>query len=266
MDYRDQLEEREAELAKLRKKVVARLENAPKGKLRIKHIDGHIRYFLRTESNDLNGKYLPRAKAKLIQMLAQKEYDEKALTAIDAELSVIKSCRRHWSKLPKYKVEKVYYSMAGDIREMITPLIETDQHFIKRWQESGLEKLRYKEEEKRYSTERGEFVRSKSEVVIANLLFKKGVPYKYEYPLCVCGRTVYPDFTVLDVKNRREVYWERFGVADDYEYALKAMQKMQEYSLSGLIADNRVIITAETAKDPLDFSRVSQIINSLAAA
>ena len=265
MEYRTLFNEREKELKMLRKKVLNRLKNVPKGKLRIKKIRGTVRYYIRLEGSDSNGKYLSREQAKLIQKLAQKGYDERALTAIDAELRVIESCGRHWSELPAVEVEKVYESIAAELQEMVTPLTETDQHFAKRWQEAEFEPLKYREEDKIHATERGELVRSKSEEIIANLLFQKGVPYKYECPLKVCGRTVYPDFTGLDVKKRREVYWDHLGVADDRNYAIRAMWKLQAYSFAGLITQNRVIITAETQSDPLDYIGIRQIINELAA-
>ena len=265
IDYVIQFEKRAKELKKMRKIVIARLNKAPEGKLRIKRVNGHPYFYIRLESEDLNGKYLSREQAKLIQKLAQKGYDERALTAIDAELNVIKNCGRHWSELPDVEVEKVYESIAAELQELVTPLTETDQHFAKRWQEAEFEPLKYREEDKKHATERGEMVRSKSEEIIANLLFQKGVPYKYECPLKVCGRTVYPDFTVLDVKKRREVYWDHLGLADDRDYSIRAIWKLQAYSFAGLITQNRVIITAETQNDPLDYIGIRQIINELAA-
>ncbi len=260
------IEEREKELIRMRKFVAARLGTAPDGKLRIKHKNGHAYYYIRHDSHNSNGKYLPRTKIKLIRDLAQKEYDEKALSAIDAELSVIKSCRRHWCELPAIPVETVYDEISDELKEMVMPLTESDKHYKKRWCEAEYEQLKYKEEEKKYATERGDFVRSKSEVVIANLLFQKGIPYRYECALQICGRIVYPDFTFLDVKKRKEYYWDHFGVVDDYDYAVKAMRKMRDYSLAGLIAENRIIVTAETLNEPLDSGKISSMINELAAA
>ncbi|MBP5633242.1 MAG: hypothetical protein J6Y21_10835 [Clostridia bacterium] len=261
-----QIEEREKELKKMRKFVVERLENAPDGKLRIKRKNGHVYYYIRHDAHNSNGKYLPRANIRLIRNLAQKEYDEKALSAIDAELSVIKSCRRHWCELPVTPVEMVYDEIPDELKEMVMPLTESDKLFIKRWNESEFEQLKYKEEEKKYATERGDLVRSKSEMVIANLLFKKGIPYRYECALQICGRIVYPDFTVLDVKKRKEIYWDHFGVVDDYDYAVKALRKMRDYSLAGLITENRIIVTAETSDESLDSGKISSMINELVAA
>ena len=53
---------------------------------------------------------------------------------------------------------------------------------------------------------KGEKVRSKSEVNIANMLHEKGIPYRYEEELQLRnGKIVSPDFTIF-VKNGESVY------------------------------------------------------------
>ena len=64
----------------------------------------------------------------------------------------------------------------------------------------------------RYETNAGEFVRSKSEVIIANLLHMKAdqLLYKYERPLKLRyqGRKiiVYQDFTILNTQTGKWSY------------------------------------------------------------
>ena len=51
------------------------------------------------------------------------------------------------------------------------------------WQSKTFKTNSYKTENKIYDTRRGEKVRSKSEAIIADMLFEMGIPYHYEYPL-----------------------------------------------------------------------------------
>lgn len=61
---------------------------------------------------------------------------------------------------------------------------------------------RFLEEGLVHRTERGELVRSKSELVIADKLHARSVDYAYEQPLTLSnGRTKYPDFTIVDGSN-----------------------------------------------------------------
>ena len=58
-------------------------------------------------------------------------------------------------------------------------------------------------------TNNGEIVRSKSEKIIADLLFMLGIPYVYECPLDTPGGTIYPDFTILDISTRDALGWDK---------------------------------------------------------
>ena len=61
-------------------------------------------------------------------------------------------------------------------------------------------------------------VRSKSEVIIANMLHDRDIPFRYEVPLYASDGTFYlPDFTVT--WRGEEWYWEHLGMLDDEGYA-----------------------------------------------
>ena len=72
-------------------------------------------------------------------------------------------------------------------------------------------------EEKKLATLSEYFVRSKSEVIIANMLVSEGIPFVYEQPLYAEDGTMFlPDFTV---KFRGETYyWEHVGRLDREDY------------------------------------------------
>jgi hypothetical protein len=60
-------------------------------------------------------------------------------------------------------------------------------------------------------------VRSKSEVIIANLLFDRDIPFTYELPLYAPDGTFYlPDFTVT--WSGEKWYWEHVGLLNDEGY------------------------------------------------
>jgi len=73
------------------------------------------------------------------------------------------------------------------------------------------------EEGKIHRTLVGYMVRSKSEVIIANMLFDRDIPFKYESALYAPDGTFYlPDFTI----NWRgeELFWEHVGMLHDERY------------------------------------------------
>lgn len=103
-----------------------------------------------------------------------------------------------------------------------------------------------------FRTERGEYVRSKTECMIADYLFEHNIPYKLEAPLMVCGREVYPDFTIVNPINGEVFYIESFGMMQDPEYALKCVRKIQEYAREGYTVGDSLLVCFECEERPFD--------------
>ena len=74
----------------------------------------------------------------------------------------------------------------------------------------------------------GDMLRSKSEVIIANLLHEREIPYRYEQPLIAPDGTLrLPDFTVTS--RGRTFYWEHLGLLDQGRYADEWKRKQAWY-------------------------------------
>lgn len=79
---------------------------------------------------------------------------------------------------------------------------------------------------------------------IADKLYKKGVPYRYEFPHRLAGMgMVYSDFTCLRKWDRKEIIWEHFGMMTDSAYAKNAMKKIELYGRNGYYAGKNIIYT-----------------------
>ena len=86
-----------------------------------------------------------------------------------------------------------------------------------------------------HRTARGELVRSKSEVIVADLLDGLNLPYTYEQPFTAPDGSVrYPDFTVDDAETGRRVLIEHLGMLDKPEYAERWQRKLTWYRAAGV--------------------------------
>lgn len=111
------------------------------------------------------------------------------------------------------------------------------------------------EEGKIHKTLAEVMVQSKSEVIIANLLFERGIPFKYDVPLYASDGTYYrPDFTIM--WNGKEWYWEHLGMLDKEEYRNHWDAKKDWYEKHGF--SSRLIITDE--KEGIDSKKFEEII------
>jgi hypothetical protein len=86
-----------------------------------------------------------------------------------------------------------------------------------------------------HHTQRGELVRSRSELLIANLLHELGASYDYEVPFTGAdGRMVRPDFTILG-EFGETVLWEHLGTLGDPRYAARWEEKKDWYARNGVL-------------------------------
>lgn len=97
-------------------------------------------------------------------------------------------------------------------------------------------------------------VRSKSEVIIANILFDRNIPFKYEVPLFASDGTFYiPDFTIT--WNGEQWYWEHLGLLDREDYRNHWQIKKEWYKKhfpGRLITTTESTILSKDAKDIID--------------
>ena len=112
------------------------------------------------------------------------------------------------------------------------------------WMKADFETNPLYREKLLYKTSMGNMVRSKSELNIANVLERLGIPYRYEQKLVVNGNIVYPDFVIL-LPNRNILIWEHNGLMDDEDYKKRSYIKIGDYEAAGFRQHKNLIITYE---------------------
>ena len=156
--------------------------------------------------------------------------------------------------------EDVYDKLIYGRKILVTPHFIPDDVFLEKWLEEPFEKLYFEEDTAEHFTDRGERVRSKSEVIIANALNQVGIPYKYECPAYLGKKKIYPDFTIMKMPGRKEIYWEHLGMLDDPSYLSKNLDKLESYEENGIFLGDNLIITRETSDSPLNTKQVWRTI------
>lgn len=96
-----------------------------------------------------------------------------------------------------------------------------------------------------YQTERSDvWVRSKSEIIIANILYRSSIPFEYEEKLFYePGKWKEPDFTIT--YNGKKWYWEHLGLLGGEEYDEDWAEKKEIYQRLGIMES--VITTKESS-------------------
>ena len=241
----------------------------PTGLVRIVKNHGRLQFYKRKSKSDLQGTYMPRSQNQLACKLIQADYDKKALTAIKAEITLLKSF------LIKYQTNNTshHFTTLPDTRQQIvTPLTLSDSQYAELWLSKKYPKKEIPQDIPKLFTDNKEQVRSKAEVLIANALKAAGVPYRYEFPVKLnlnAGlssnaediKIFHPDFYCLNLQTRKEYIWEHFGLMDDTEYSARAAEKLILYQQNGYYPGKNLIITMETSKikpSSLEFKKIIQ--------
>ncbi len=262
--YIDKLKEllgaRVALLSKILDYSKNKLSKLPSGSLRIQRQGKYVAYYHVPEKEQSNGTLLKDDDGKLIRELAQKSYLRKVTNSAQKEL---KHIRNFLDKYPKGSFDDIYDQLSSDRRNLIKPVTLSDEQFTEQWLNKPYEHMGFSEGEPFYVTQKGERVRSKSEQIIADHLYAKGIPYKYEHPLELRYKIVHPDFTILRLSDRKEIYYEHLGRMGEQGYADNNVRKLNEYALSGYVHGRDLFTTMETQQKPLDTRILDQMIEEL---
>ncbi len=271
-----QLEERLLELKETLKKLndINSKRNSDNCTLRIAQKKGHPDYYYVNRSTSSQGVYIPKKKRAFAQQLAQNEYNSKVMDLLQKEIKATERfLKQTTAKQTKNsavsKIQALYTKMCSARQRLITPLTLTPDQYAARWKNVSWQGLPFAPDAAVYTTNQGERVRSKSEVLIANALAQHNIPYRYEYSLTLRRglpqnttntATLHPDFLCLNLRTRQEIIWEHFGLMDSPEYVHNAVSKLNLYALNKIILGQKLIITMETNTEPLTPSIIEKMI------
>ena len=239
-----------------------KLSTFPEGELSIQKNGSYHRWIIKTEEQKT---YCPKSNRSLAEIMALKKYYSLLLLEVEEELSLLTSYKNKLSYASHSKELS-----ASDLLSEASPYYELLQtHFAKnklpvsvqKWCAEVYETNNSHPENLIHTTLAGHKVRSKSEVIIANLLYTNGIPYRYEAALILNEMTIYPDFTILHPTSQQLFYWEHFGMMDKNNYCDAACNKLKSYCYNGIYPSMQLITTYETGKVPIRSEQVQQIIS-----
>lgn len=247
-------------LRKCEKEAPAYNKVMPGCRLKIHGAGKYVSYYAR-EKGKRTGKYLSKKTSmEMIRKLAMKDYNEKLQGQLKKELAVIDKFVKSYPEVTAEEVQNLY---TQEMQKLIIPIELSDEAYIKAWQEKEYVINDKYKEHCIFTTSRGERVRSKSEVLIADTLYREKIPYHYEKPVYVstigeCN----PDFSVLNVRKRKEYIWEHFGMMSNPDYVLCVVGKLQKYCMEGYYPGQNLIVTFEDERHPLTPDIIQETIRA----
>lgn len=279
MDYLSQaICRKRAEYENLKKLLDESLSSAPSGRLRVCKSRGRAQYRYRPEfparssrsaelkstsgeSPDYENRERSlhlKSEANLIERLIQRDFDARLLREVEKQLDRIGQIEALYDEKA---LEIVFSLLHPERRKVVSSPYLSDEEFAARWEAMERPHKPFEEGLAEIYSERGERVRSKSEKLIADKLLMMGIPYQYEIPLVLDRKTIYPDFTLLHAGRRTECYLEHFGRIGDPGYCENNLiWRLDEYERNHIYPGDRLLITRESSRRPLDMRQVENML------
>lgn len=267
-DVIDAIESLIFELDSLIKDLQRSIDGAPSGSLVIKTSKSGVHYYRNDSEIETKGEcleYLGKGKEPVVKALSQKRYDKGLLkVAVKQKAELERTlARMEQGRVPK-SLDEVMSTIPEPLRRYIVPNERTNDGFIRKWSAPAPRSMK-KDNASRDGlyTMKGEHVRSKSELLIADRLSAKDVPYHYELAYSPDEGTtiIHPDFTVLNTRTCEQFFWEHLGKMDDGEYASMAKKRIERYAMFGIVPGRNLIVTFETSGNPIDTRYIDKLID-----
>lgn len=252
--YQNLLLVRKNQLEQLIAQKQKEISMAPKGRLRVSTNKGTYQYYKITENADTLGTYISKNNIHEAEQLAKADYNKKILPQLQKELAKINDLLSN-TQAPQKHYENLHLGR----KKLFSPVTLSNKDFASNWLAVEYKHKSFEQTTTSLFTSKGERVRSKSEVIIADTLTRLGIPYRYEFPIRLKNYTVHPDFYCLNLRTRLEFVWEHFGMMDDPEYAQNAVSKILDYQKHGFFPGKNLITTFETKTTPISTKQIEQI-------
>jgi len=242
-------------LDELEKKTAKIIKNAPDEHLRCVNSKGYYQYYA-------GGKYLGKDKRNYTKQIAQREYCEKLQKEIKEYKKVLQKTKDLYQK---NSLENIYRELYPGRKQLVEPLVRPTEDIIEEFENSEYEGKTFdRENTTEFYTMKEERVRSKSEKIIADELYRYGIPYKYEMPLELDNWNkkviIYPDFTTLNCRTGKKWIIEHFGMMDKPSYYESTMYKLDTYEKNNFLLGESLILFHETSTSPLNVNVVRKYI------
>lgn len=191
-----------------------------------------------------------------LMKLCRKAYLKEALEEIDSNICCLRDTRSRFvnlncdkiiGSLPKvYRTLPAEYFLQAALDDALIKSAARDTETaarVKAWCEEPYKQSTYMQEKKVHVTSRGERMRSKNEVIHAEIMYRLDIPFRYEPVLHIGAHVLIPDFAAMRVRDAKIFYEEHCGMPHNKEYMAHHKWKMSAYESVGIVPWDNLIVT-----------------------
>lgn len=228
-------------------------------------------HFYYERGEDKSRRYLGSENSKLINKIKRAHFLDASLKTLDSNLAVLETALKRYQpyseehisqKLPIAYRLKEYKESHGNAKlpydgiKWLKSVNEKKQEICSKYPDSHSDGLRVQRAN-------GEWMRSKSEVMIADLLDFHGIPFIYELPHYCNGKWIRTDFTILSRKDfQSEILLEHLGLINMSNYRSSIGEKIADYMSAGYNPNINLFFTFDNLDQSYSLLPLQNIINN----
>lgn len=250
-----ELEKLQNELENKLELIQAEINDLPEGRLNAFSNGKYVKWY---KSNGSSPTYIPKSQSNYAKKLALRRYKEELANEISSQINIVDSTINQLKTIPDKSAGLL--TTSSPYHDLICSELTDFDDDIKTWLNTPFERKDTHSDSLIHQTIDNHIVRSKSEVIIANLLYLNKIPYLYELPLYLGNNVFYPDFTIKHPVTKKLYYWEHFGMMDNSSYSDTAFKKLNHFCKFDIVPSINLITTFETSYAPIDSNHVQRLI------
>ncbi len=164
-----------AELKLVKGQLERELKNSPSGKIHVAKSGTRIQYYLRETPMEKTGIYLGADKKKEIKLYLQKQYNEQVIKRVLQEIKWLEKFMMQHETM-QMDIRNVFSTLPQSVKKLVEPIDVSDEDYATWWRNIPFEGKTLPNPRDDFRTDCDEYVRSKSEILIANMLNKMKIP------------------------------------------------------------------------------------------
>ena len=151
----------------------------------------------------------------------------------------------------------------NDFGDLLPVAFRGNARIIGEWEMKEGVRQPFRDKDLIFQTARGDYVRTKIEMITADILYELNLHYIYEKRIRLKnGKWKRPDFTILSHVNGNIYYLEICGMLSNPDYCDNLAMKIQEYSETGIILGKNLLLMFESENAPFNANTLKRMLRS----
>lgn len=234
------------------------LQKSPKGFLRMGKQKRNTAYYQVISHGEKRVEKNISDKPQIVHQLLEKQIQKNVYKAAERNVKSLKALKMNYCDISR---KSIVGSLSKSYRNAYHSYCKEELLERQKNVDCGCP---YESQYRIHETLSGIMVRSKSEVIIANILTRYGVPFMYEAPLEFSdgsGKIYYPDFTILLPMGKKK-FWEHFGILNDFTYCDRTAKKLYTYQMNGILIGRDLIISQDDYRGNCNSAWIDEIVRT----